>query len=131
MLKLKQIGRYQMMIFMEIFFLLEFRMKDSGILINLDGSSYLTFMKEEVDTYRFTINNKSCTFQKENDPSILRYILKAKVRLIDYSFSRSPSAGKLLHYTVEDGGPIEAGQVYAEIEVMKMVTELRCPSKGQ
>ena len=44
--------------------------------------------------------------------------------------SRSPSAGKLLHYTVEDGGPIEAGQVYAEIEVMKMVTELRCPSKG-
>jgi biotin carboxyl carrier protein len=45
--------------------------------------------------------------------------------------SRSPSAGKLLHYTVEDGGAIEAGQVYAEIEVMKMVTELRCPSKGQ
>ena len=46
-------------------------------------------------------------------------------------YSRSPSAGKLLHYTVEDGGQIEAGQVYAEIEVMKMVTELRCPSKGQ
>lgn len=44
---------------------------------------------------------------------------------------RSPSAGKLLHYTVEDGGPIEAGQVYAEIEVMKMITELRCPTKGQ
>jgi biotin carboxyl carrier protein len=51
-----------------------------------------------------------------------------------YSISvyfRSPSAGKLLHYTIEDGGAIEAGQVYAEIEVMKMVTELRCPSKGQ
>ena len=44
---------------------------------------------------------------------------------------RSPSAGKLLHYTIEDGGPIEAGQVYAEIEVMKMVSELRCPSKGK
>ncbi|CAF3808089.1 unnamed protein product, partial [Adineta steineri] len=90
------------------------RMKDGGMLINLEGSSYLTFMKEEIDSYKIVINNKSCVFQKENDPSILR----------------SPSAGKLLHYTVEDGGAIEAGQVYAEIEVMKMVTELRCPSKG-
>ncbi|CAF4326884.1 unnamed protein product [Rotaria socialis] len=90
------------------------RMKDGGILINLDGSSYLTFMKEEVDNYRIIVNNKTCIFQKENDPSILR----------------APSAGKLLHYTVEDGGAIEAGQIYAEIEVMKMVTELRCPSKG-
>ncbi|CAF3984611.1 unnamed protein product [Rotaria sp. Silwood2] len=90
------------------------RMKDGGILINLDGTSYLTFMKEDVDNYRIIVNNKSCVFQKENDPSVLR----------------SPSAGKLLHYTIEDGGPIEAGQVYAEIEVMKMVTEIRCPSKG-
>ncbi|CAF2513344.1 unnamed protein product [Rotaria sp. Silwood2] len=90
-------------------------MKDGGILLNVDGSSYLTFMKEEVDTYRIIINNKTCVFQKENDPSILR----------------SPSAGKLLHFTVEDGGAVEAGQVFAEIEVMKMVTELRCPLKGQ
>ncbi|CAF3437761.1 unnamed protein product [Rotaria sp. Silwood1] len=91
------------------------RMKDGGILLNLDGASYLTFMKEEVDSYRIIVNNKTCVFQKENDPSILR----------------SPSAGKLLHFTIEDGGAIEAGQVYAELEVMKMVTELRCPLKGQ
>ncbi len=49
------------------------RMKGGGILINLDGLSYLTFMKEEVDNYRIVINNKSCVFQKENDPSILRF----------------------------------------------------------
>ncbi len=49
-------------------------MKDGGMLINLDESSCLTFMKEEVDGYRIVINNKSCVFQKENDPSILRYI---------------------------------------------------------
>ncbi len=49
------------------------RMKDGGILINLDGLSYLTFMKEEVDSYRIVVNNKSCVFQKENDPSILRF----------------------------------------------------------
>jgi len=49
------------------------RMKDHGILINLDGSSYLTFMKEGIDSYRIVVNNKSCIFQKENDPSILRF----------------------------------------------------------
>lgn len=109
------------------------RMKDGGILINLDGSSYLTFMKEEVDSYRIVVNNKSCIFQKENDPSVLRYGTPATPTRIStlIVLSRSPSAGKLLHYTVEDGGAIEAGQVYAEIEVMKMVTELRCPVKGQ
>ncbi len=49
------------------------RMKDGGILINLQDSSYLTFLKEEVDIYRIVVNNKSCAFQKENDPSILRF----------------------------------------------------------
>lgn len=42
-------------------------------------------------------------FEKENDPSVLR----------------SPSAGKLIQYTVEDGGHVFAGQCYAEIEVCK------------
>lgn len=40
-------------------------------------------------------------FEKENDPSILR----------------SPSAGKLIQYVVEDGGHVFAGQCFAEIEV--------------
>jgi hypothetical protein len=111
------------------------RMKDGGILINLGGSSYLTFMKEEIDNYRIIVNNKSCVFQKENDPSILRFVINFRLGVCKLFwmeiYFRSPSAGKLLHYTVEDGGAIEAGQVYAEIEVMKMVSELRCPSKGQ
>ena len=114
------------------------RMKDGGILINLGGSSYLTFLKEEVDSYRIVVNNKTCVFQKENDPSILRLKidLLTLTKTIPFFFLllllfRAPSAGKLLHYTVEDGGAIEAGQVYAELEVMKMITELRCPSKGR
>lgn len=48
------------------------RMNDGGILVNLGGSSYLTFMKEEIESYRIVVNNKSCIFHKENDPSILR-----------------------------------------------------------
>lgn len=51
--------------------------------------------------YRITIGNKTCVFEKENDPSILR----------------SPSAGKLIQYVVEDGGHVFAGQCFAEIEV--------------
>lgn len=58
-------------------------------------------MREEVDRYRIVVGNQTCVFEKENDPSLLR----------------SPSAGKLLNYLIEDGGHVNAGQAYAEIEV--------------
>ncbi|XP_043910511.1 acetyl-CoA carboxylase 1 isoform X2 [Protopterus annectens] len=90
------------------------RLSDGGLLLSYDGSSYTTYMKEEVDRYRITIGNKTCVFEKENDPSILR----------------SPSAGKLIQYTVEDGGHVFAGQCYAEIEVMKMVMTLTASVSG-
>lgn len=51
--------------------------------------------------YRITIGNKTCDFEKEKDPTVLR----------------SPSAGKLLQYTVDDGGHVAQGDVFAEIEV--------------
>ena len=54
-----------------------------------------------LSSYRLTIGNKTCVFEKENDPTILR----------------APSAGKLMQYTVEDGGHVEAGGSFAEIEV--------------
>jgi hypothetical protein len=59
-------------------------------------------MREEVDRYRIVIGNQTCVFEKENDPSLLH----------------SPSAGKLLNYLTEDGGHVNAGQAYAEIEVI-------------
>jgi len=43
---------------------------------------------------------------------------------------RTTSAGKLVNYCVEDGGHVFAGDVYAEIEVMKMVMELRVTESG-
>ena len=64
------------------------RMKDGGILINLENSSYLTFMKEEVDSYRIVVNNKSCVFQKENDPSILWFELK-QVPFVFFSYRKT------------------------------------------
>lgn len=44
-------------------------------------------------------------FEKENDPSVMR----------------SPSAGKLIQYIVEDGGHVFSGQCYAEIEVRVVI----------
>lgn len=77
------------------------RLSDGGLLLSVDGASCITYMKEEVDRYRIVIGNQTCVFEKENDPSLLR----------------SPSAGKLLNFLIDDGGHLEAGQAYAEIEV--------------
>lgn len=89
-------------------------LSDSGLLLSIDGSSLTTYMKEEVESFRVVIGNLTCVFEKENDPTILR----------------SPSTGKLVQYLVEDGQHIEAGQPYAEIEVMKMIMSLTAQESG-
>ncbi|XP_014207408.1 acetyl-CoA carboxylase isoform X3 [Copidosoma floridanum] len=90
------------------------RLSDGGLLLSLDGASFTTYMREEVDRYRIVIGNQTCVFEKDNDPSLLR----------------SPSAGKLMSYLVEDGGHVEPGQSYAEIEVMKMVMSITATEAG-
>ncbi|XP_017756170.1 PREDICTED: acetyl-CoA carboxylase isoform X1 [Eufriesea mexicana] len=90
------------------------RLSDGGLLLSLDGASFTTYMREEVDRYRIIIGNQTCIFEKDNDPSLLR----------------SPSAGKLVSYLVEDGGHVNAGQAYAEIEVMKMVMTITASEAG-
>lgn len=50
-----------------------FRLSDGGLLVSIDGSSYTTYMREEVNSYRIVIGNKTCIFEKENDPTALRY----------------------------------------------------------
>uniref|UniRef100_A0A8C2HJZ5 acetyl-CoA carboxylase n=1 Tax=Cyprinus carpio TaxID=7962 RepID=A0A8C2HJZ5_CYPCA len=65
-------------------------------------------------SYRITVGNKTCVFEKERDPTVLR----------------SPSAGKLLQYVVADGSHVLATQPYAEIEVMKMVMPLHVQHSG-
>ena len=67
-----------------------------------------------MDKYCVVIGGRTCVFDKENDPRVLR----------------SSSPGKLLKYTVEDGEHVNAGQAYAEIEVMKMVTNLMTVESG-
>ncbi|KAL4711329.1 hypothetical protein ACJJTC_019170 [Scirpophaga incertulas] len=91
------------------------KLTDGGTLLSVDGASFTTYLKDEVDKYRIVIGNQTVVFEKEKDPSKLR----------------APSAGKLINALVEDGGHIEKGQPYAEIEVMKMVMTLSAPESGK
>lgn len=90
------------------------RLSDGGMLLSLSGASYTTYMKEEIDRYRIIIGNQTCVFEKESDPSVLR----------------SLSAGKLINLLVENQAHVKKGQVYAEIEVMKMVMSLSSQEAG-
>ena len=129
-------------------------MADSAILISLNGASYTAYMKEEVDKYRIVVSGRTCIFERENDPRVLRYngITSLPPQLphnyptthnyptihnypITHNylmlFIRATSPGKLIRYLVSDGGHIDAGQPYAEIEVMKMVTHLHTSQCGK
>lgn len=48
------------------------RMTDGTLLLSLNGASYTTYFKEEVDKYRVVISGRTCIFEKENDPQVLR-----------------------------------------------------------
>ncbi|XP_075988635.1 acetyl-CoA carboxylase isoform X2 [Anticarsia gemmatalis] len=91
------------------------QLTDGGTLLSVDGASFTTYLKDEVDKYRIVIGNQTVVFDKEKDPSKLR----------------APSAGKLINTLVEDGGHVDKGQPYAEIEVMKMVMTLSAPESGK
>lgn len=52
---------------------------------------------------------RQITFEKENDPTVLR----------------SACAGKLLTYEAEDGDMLMPGQLYASMESMKVVLDMR------
>ena len=47
-------------------------LNDGSLLLSLDGASYTTYMREEVDKYRVVVSGRTCEFDKENDPTKLR-----------------------------------------------------------
>ena len=71
--------------------------------------SYIPFNFVSNFFFRVTVGNQTVVFAKENDPSILM----------------APSPGKLIKFLVDDGGHVNSGDPYCEIEVMKMVTTLQ------
>ncbi|KAJ3333308.1 acetyl-coenzyme-A carboxylase [Blyttiomyces sp. JEL0837] len=90
------------------------KLADGGLLLLIDGKTHVVYAKEESHATYMTLDGKSCLLEKENDPTQLR----------------SPSPGKLVRYLIEDGSHLNAGDAYAEIEVMKMYMPLLAQESG-
>ncbi|KAH9951182.1 acetyl CoA carboxylase [Amylocystis lapponica] len=87
---------------------------DGGLLVLLDGKSHSVYWREEVGALRLMVDSKTCSIEQENDPTQLR----------------SPSPGKLIRFLIDSGDHIQAGEAYAEIEVMKMYMPLVAAEDG-
>lgn len=87
---------------------------DGGLLILISGKSHNVYWKEEVSALRISVDSKTCLLEQENDPTQLR----------------TPSPGKLVKFTVENGEHVKAGQTFAEVEVMKMYMPLITQEEG-
>ncbi|KAI1867775.1 uncharacterized protein JN550_006916 [Neoarthrinium moseri] len=89
-------------------------LSDGGLLVLVDGRSHSVYWKEEVGATRVSVDSKTALLEQENDPTQLR----------------TPSPGKLVKYTVENGEHVKAGQTFAEVEVMKMFMPLVAQEDG-
>ena len=87
---------------------------DGGLLVLLAGRSHNIYWKEEAQATRLSVDGKTCLLEEENDPTQLR----------------TPSPGKLVKFTVDNGEHIKAGQAFAEVEVMKMYMPLIAQEDG-
>jgi acetyl-CoA carboxylase/biotin carboxylase 1 len=87
---------------------------DGGLLVLLSGRSHNVYWKEEAAATRISVDGKTCLLEQENDPTQLR----------------TPSPGKLVKFTVDNGEHVKAGQPFAEVEVMKMYMPLIAQEDG-
>mmetsp|Transcript_33149 Transcript_33149/g.80536 ORF Transcript_33149/g.80536 Transcript_33149/m.80536 type:complete len:2346 (-) Transcript_33149:253-7290(-) len=88
---------------------------DQGLLAMMDGKRYIVYGREQPDGLRLSIDSKTYMFSRDYDPT----------RLI------AEMQGKLVRYTVEDGGHVRKNKAYAEMEVMKMYIALVAPEDGK
>ncbi|KAL9085172.1 MAG: hypothetical protein Q9165_007703 [Trypethelium subeluteriae] len=89
-------------------------LSDGGLLVLLSGKSHNIYWSEEVGATRLSVDSKTCLLEQENDPTQLR----------------TPSPGKLVKFTVENGEHVNKGQPFAEVEVMKMYMPLIAQEDG-
>eukprot|EP00924_Labyrinthula_sp_SR-Ha-C_P016633 snap_masked-scaffold_6-processed-gene-10.9-mRNA-1 protein AED:0.05 eAED:0.05 QI:0/-1/0/1/-1/1/1/0/2208 len=87
---------------------------DEGFLVIIGGKSHTVYLKEEIGSIRMVIDNVTCIFAEEYDPTKLQ----AKM------------GGKLLRYLVPNGSKVAKNQPFAEIEVMKMNMQLLAKENG-
>lgn len=89
-------------------------LSDGGLLISLEGASHTIYWREEVGGMILSIDSKTTMIEDEQDPTQLR----------------SPSPGKLVRFLIESGDHVDAGEAYAEIEVMKMIMPVTASEAG-
>ena len=89
-------------------------LSDGGLLVSLEGASHTVYWREEVGAMVLSIDSKTTMIEDEHDPTQLR----------------SPSPGKLVRYLIDSGDHIDAGDAYAEIEVMKMIMAVTASESG-
>ncbi|ADV22983.1 Acetyl-CoA carboxylase, putative [Cryptococcus gattii WM276] len=89
-------------------------LSDGGLLISLGGASHTVYFREEVGAMVLSVDSKTTLIEDEQDPSQLR----------------SPSPGKLVRYLIDSGDHVNAGDAYAEIEVMKMIMPVTASESG-
>lgn len=87
---------------------------DGGLLMLLAGRSHSIYWNEEPGATRVSVDGKTCLLEQENDPTQLK----------------TPSPGKLVKFTVENGEHVKAGEPFAEVEVMKMYMPLIAQEDG-
>lgn len=90
-------------------------LSDGGLLLKLpSGESHVTYAQKEPTGLRVIVDGKVCFFEEEFDPSKLR----------------AAATGKLVRYLVEDKSFVGANEPYVEVEVMKMIMQLKTPLAG-
>ena len=90
------------------------KLRDGGLLVQIDGSSYAVYAEEEPAGTRLLVDGRTCIFTNEHDPSELR----------------AQTPGKLMRRLVDDDAHISANEAFAEVEVMKMCMPLLAPASG-
>ncbi|GMT07393.1 hypothetical protein PENTCL1PPCAC_29567 [Pristionchus entomophagus] len=78
---------------------------DNSLLVTHKDKSEMCHLEETSDKFKVTIGRSIVTFEKDNDPTILK----------------SPYTGRLLSYKAKDKEIVNVGQVYASVESMKLV----------
>lgn len=60
-------------------------MSDSSMLLTYNSNSYSAYLKEEVNRFVTTIGNKTIVFEKESDPTELRFVNDDRVIILCWS----------------------------------------------
>ncbi|MFN2290666.1 MAG: acetyl-CoA carboxylase biotin carboxyl carrier protein subunit [Anaerolineae bacterium] len=93
---------------------------------------YLLFVDEDQDAYEVEIQGRSYSVSVEEDQPRLAFnhVRIASHRLLPTPI-QAPLAGHLLHLLVAEGEKVEAGQIVAMVESMKMQMPVRTPLTGE